>query len=193
MSAIDQGLLAELLALESDLRESDWDVRPYLAPGRERGGISLELRAAGLTPHPAVVTWFAWHDGYVAGAERNPGVPVWWPMSLDQALRDRNACEFGHEPWQWHPDWLPIAWAGGIPRLVVNCGPSSDAGQVRIVATDEGLFSDTYRPRFASISDLVKAWRTALAKQAVVRPENGIWGPGPTRDDRRSYGDAGLV
>ena len=175
MSRIDEELRAALEALEGDLVAAGNDVGRSLAPGRDPADVAARLEAAGLVATHSAVTWFSWHDGLRSGAHADLGVPYWWPMSLAEALVDVAAADVGDEPWQWKPQWLPIAWFGGMPRLALRCGSEPARSAVRYVAPDEGLFSDTDRPRYASLLELVERWRAAIAEGVIQRGPDGRW------------------
>lgn len=162
--------LAQLLIrLEDVLVSNRVPVVDRLAPGLHEKAVRELLGTLGMDPPDDLLTWFGWHNGLVWRGDEQPGdvfLVRWIPYSLSEAIAEYHDQPVGREPWQWHPDWLPIAHLRNADRLAVCCGSDAgDRGLVRVVSGVERFWHDP--PARTTISDLA-AW---LA-QAV---EAGHW------------------
>lgn len=77
------GLLAEY---DVRLRSVAPQVANALAEGLQREAVVARLDAAAVPPHPDLVDWFCWHDGYKGANYQLPIFGGYWIRSLEFAL-----------------------------------------------------------------------------------------------------------
>lgn len=139
--------LSELLRrLESALAERGVHVVQRLAPGVPQDVVREALAEIGLDPPDELLTWFAWHNGIAWRGDERLGhayLVKWIPYSIDEAIAEYRNQPVGTEPWQWHPDWLPIAHLRNPDRLGAYCGSDTRRrGEVREVSGTERFWTD---------------------------------------------------
>ena len=132
-----------------------------LAPGASAHRVREVLSEVGLDPPDDLLTWFAWHNGIAWRGDERLGhafLVHWIPYSIDEAVAEYRNQPVGTEPWEWHPDWLPIAHLRNADRLGAYCGANTQQrGQVRQVSGTERFWTDP--PARTRLHELV-TWLT---------------------------------
>ena len=165
---VDQALLASLQDFERALAETGAGVARGLAPGVPPSEVRGLLGTIGMQPSVELTTWFAWHNGLRVSNPPSFGqgcLVRWCPLSVAEAIAERNRQDIGDQPWEWHPTWLPIGVTNNSSRLVIDCTPpQADVSEVRMVDPFEGLFGETERPRGWTLADAVRLWTESLVR-----------------------------
>lgn len=128
-------LLADLLGRYGDLlRSTSPDVWLASRPGLSRDEVEEALVHAGVAPHPELLTWWAWRDGWTDAAGRGAFIPQ---MSLETACDLLPDVDDLPVPIS-RPEgtWLPVSgW--GLRHLVAFSAESvADSPKVRMISAE---------------------------------------------------------